>query len=337
MKALFNCHVPFSLAHGGAQIQIEQTRLGLERLGVTVEPLRWWDDRQEGEILHHFGRIPTGLLRLAHDRGMKVVMTDLLTSVGSRSMPRVRLLKVMIRMVERTVPAGMRIPFNWDSYRLADACVVNTEHESYLVRYLYGTCPSRVHVVPNGVEEIFFSSPRASRGKWLVCTATITPRKRVLELARAAVAAQTPLWVIGKPYGAGDDYSARFAALAQAHPDLLHYRGPINDRAELAGIYRSARGFVLLSTMETRSLSSEEAAACECPLLLSDLPWARDVFKEQAVYCPVDVEAAKTARVLREFYDRAPQCPVPRKPLSWLDVAQDYERVYRQVLSGKRP
>ena len=39
--------------------------------------------------------------------------------------------------------------------------------------------------------------------------------------------------------------------------------------------YREARGFVLLSAMESLSLSALEAAACECPLFLSDLPWAR--------------------------------------------------------------
>ena len=40
MKVLFDCHLPFMLAHGGMQIQIEQTRAALERLGVEVEPLR---------------------------------------------------------------------------------------------------------------------------------------------------------------------------------------------------------------------------------------------------------------------------------------------------------
>jgi hypothetical protein len=45
MKVLFNNHTPFMLAHGGAQIQIEQKMAALGRAGVEVEPLRWWDDR----------------------------------------------------------------------------------------------------------------------------------------------------------------------------------------------------------------------------------------------------------------------------------------------------
>ena len=37
MKVLLDSNVPFALAHGGAQIQIEQTKKGLEGVGVEVE------------------------------------------------------------------------------------------------------------------------------------------------------------------------------------------------------------------------------------------------------------------------------------------------------------
>jgi len=69
MKVLLECHMPFMLAHGGAQIQIEQTWAALEKLGVIVEPLRWWDETQSGDVLHHFSRIPIHIQRLAHQRG----------------------------------------------------------------------------------------------------------------------------------------------------------------------------------------------------------------------------------------------------------------------------
>jgi len=37
MKVLLDSNVPFALAHGGAQIQIEQTKKGLEEVGVVVK------------------------------------------------------------------------------------------------------------------------------------------------------------------------------------------------------------------------------------------------------------------------------------------------------------
>jgi glycosyltransferase involved in cell wall biosynthesis len=330
MKVLFNYPLPFMIAHGGAQIQIEQTQAALEKVGVEVEPLRWWDDRQRADILQNFGRMPTHHLRMAQEKGIKVVISDLLTAHGSRSRARHFLHRSFIKLARRTSPS-LGMIFGWDTYRLADACLALTPLEADLMKNLFGAPAERVHVIPNGVEEAFLNSRPATRGKWLVCTATITERKRVVELAEAGVKAQTPLWIIGKPYSEAEPYAKRIRELAQQHADILRFEGPINDRAKLATIYREARGFVLLSTMESLSLSALEAAACECPLLLSDLPWARTSFKEDASYCPI-ADADTTAQVLRKFYDAAPNLKVPPRPMGWIDVAQKLKKIYEEIL-----
>ncbi|MEI9959638.1 MAG: glycosyltransferase [Limisphaerales bacterium] len=189
---------------------------------------------------------------------------------------------------------------------------------------------------PTAWEEVFLNSQPATRGPWLVCSATITERKRVLELARAAVRARTPLWVLGKPYAESDPYAQQFKQLAAAEPQWLRYEGAVNDRAALARIYRESRGFVLLSTMETRSLAAEEAAACECPLLLSDLPWAHATFDNAAIYCPITKSTEQTADALRSFYDAAPTLRIPPKPATWIDIAQQLKRIYGHVLNTSR-
>lgn len=99
----------------------------------------------------------------------------------------------------------------------------------------------------------------------------------------------------------------------------------------LSQIYREARGFVLLIAWESLSLSALEAAACECPLLLSNLPWARTVFQDRASYCPLVKSVARTAKELRRFYDAAPGLPLPPRPLTWLEVAQQLETLYRSL------
>jgi glycosyltransferase involved in cell wall biosynthesis len=331
MKILLNCHVPFSLAHGGAQIQIEQTQAGLEKIGVEVESLRWWDDKQTGDILHHFGRIPATLLELARQKGMKVVMAELLTGQGSRPVARLKFQRFLNRAAEKILPGSIRQRLDWESYRLADALIALTPWEAQLMTWLFNAPPQKVHVVPNGVEEPFFESQKATRGQWLVSTTTITERKRVLESAEAAVAAKTPLWIIGKPYSDSDPYARSFLALARSNPQIIRYEGAISDRAQLARIYREARGFVLLSAMESLSLSALEAAACECPLLLSDLPWARTTFREDARYCPI-ASPSGMAPFLRQFYDDAPNLKSPAKPPTWTDVAVQFKAVYEKVL-----
>ncbi len=84
MKVLFNHILPFSLAHGGAQIQIEQTKASLERAGVEVEFLRWWDASQRGDILHYFGPPSAAHADLVRQKGMKLVVTQLLGGLGVR-------------------------------------------------------------------------------------------------------------------------------------------------------------------------------------------------------------------------------------------------------------
>ena len=334
MKVLFDHRTPFSLAHGGAQVQIEQTRDALRGIGVDVETLRWWDDRQSADIIHFFGRMPSDHIRMAHQKGIKVVLAELLTAQGSRSKAQLARQRLISRTVERIAPQSFTAAFQWDSYRLADACVALTSWEAHLMSYLFDAPAERVHVVPNGVEDIFLNTPAApARGPWLVCTATITERKGVVELAEAAVAANSPVWIIGKAYGDSDPYAQRFFALARKHSQIIRFEGPIQDRAQLARIYREARGFVLLSSMESLSLSALEAAACECPLLLSDLPWARGTFGEHASYCPLT--SANVAH-LKTFYEKAPTLKPPPKPVGWDQIARQLKAVYERVLSTSR-
>jgi glycosyltransferase involved in cell wall biosynthesis len=236
-------------------------------------------------------------------------------------------------ILRKILPATFTARMAWDTYRIADACIANTAWEAHLMHYLFGAPKERIHVVPNGVEEIFLNSAPAARGPWLVCTATITERKRVLELAETAARAQTPVWIIGKAYSDADPYARKFFALAKQQSQIIRYEGAIADRVRLARIYREARGFVLLSAMETRSLSAEEAAACECPLLLSDLPWARSTFGGHASYCPL-VGPERATGFLRKFYDAAPSLKPPPKPASWPEIARQFKAVYERVLNA---
>jgi glycosyltransferase involved in cell wall biosynthesis len=335
MKVLFDHHLPFALAHGGFEHPHVQTKLALEKAGIETDYVRWWDAAQRGDLIHFAGRPAGDYITFAHGRGCKVVVAELLTATGSRSRSELALQKMAIEVFRKILPATFATRMAWDAYRLADAFIANTAWEAHLMQYLFDAPEERVHVVPNGVEEIFLKSTPAARGPWLVCTATLTERKRVLELAESAVRARTPVWIIGKPYADSDPYAQKFFALAKQQPQILRYEGAVSDRARLARIYREARGFVLLSAMETRSLSAEEAAACECPLLLGDLPWARSTFGGHASYCPL-VNPEATAGYLRKFYDAAPTLKPPPKPASWLEIARQLKAIFESALNAPK-
>ena len=338
MKVLFDHPLPFALAHGGFQIQIEQTKAALERQGTEVEHLRWWDDRQTGQIIHYFGRPNGGYIELAQAKGMKVVAAELLTGLGSRSAGARFLQRSLMQATETVLPRTFWSRLAWDAYQKADAFVALTQWEAYLMKSMFGAAEAKVHVIPNGVESIFFPAPGDAKEKpeadYLVCTAAIHPRKRVLELALGAVRGKVPVWIIGKPYSESDSYYRQFLDVQKENAGLIRYEGGISDRGRLAKIYRMARGFVLLSTMESLSLSALEAAASRCPLLLSDLPWARTVFGADAVYATGSPSAENLSVILRTFFEEAPFKKPSFQPLNWDEVARQLDACYHSLLGS---
>lgn len=330
MKILFDHPNPFLLAHGGFQIQIEQTKRALEELGTEVEWLRWWDSTQPGDIIHYFGRPGGAYIHFAHQKGIRVVMSELLTGLGSQSAAQRRLQKGLTTISQKLLPSSFTAKLAWEAYKKADAVVALTPWEKQLMVEMFDAWPEKVHVIPNGVEEVFFQkSENQEKGTWLVCTATITERKRVLELAEAAILAKTPLWIIGTPYSEQDPYYLKFLQTVKKSDGLIRYQGGISNRERLAETYRSSRGFVLMSTMESLSLSALEAAASGCPLLLSDLPWARSSFADRALYCS-DSSLRGMTHSLRDFYD-SHHHPPPLTPPRWKDVAASLSDLYRGI------
>lgn len=334
MKIAFDCHVPFYFAHGGVQIQVEQTMAALKREGVEVCPLPWWDDSISPDLIHFFGKPTLSYARLVKQKQIRLVVADLLTSQGSRKAWQ-RLPFRLVCAVDRLLGGKLRHKLGWSVYDLADCCACLTEWEAKLIRTMYGARTARIEIVPNGVERVFLEGQgNQARGDYLVTTVTITPRKRVVETVRAAALARVKLRVIGKPYHSQDPYHLLFLqALQEARP-WVEYVGPIEDRAQLAGEYRKAAGFVLLSAMESQSLSALEAAACGCPLLLSDLPWAQSSFGPEASYAPLAPEE-KTAPFLRRFVEGISNAPKVKRVSSWDDVASRLVEIYREAITSR--
>jgi glycosyltransferase involved in cell wall biosynthesis len=337
MKVLIDHQLPFLLAHGGLQIQIEQTKAALEKIGVEVEYLRFWNPEQKADVLHIFGRCTRVYIQLAQRKGIAVVMSDLLSETGSRSRQALLAQKLVIRAARRILPTGFLSRMGWDSFRAADAVIALTPWESQLMVDLFGADRARLHVVPNGVEECFFTNaPAESREDWLVSTATITARKRVIELAEAAVAGKVKVRIVGKPYSEQDPYYRRFVKIWQSHPEYIEYAGPILDREELARVYSRARGFVLFSIFESLSLSALEAAAAGCPLLVTDLPWARSTFGKNAFYCSPAATAEQAGQHMKSFSQNIAAQPKPPRPLRWVDVAKQLLDVYTVAVERVR-
>jgi glycosyltransferase involved in cell wall biosynthesis len=336
MKILFDHSSPFLLAHGGFEIQIEETKRALEQLGVAGDYLRWWDAEQSGDIIHFFGAAPVGYIEQARRKSLKIIQTPLLTETCNRSDRRLKMQGAMTQaLLALPFAAGVKRQLSWKSFVFCDINVVGLEAERQVLEWVYGVPPERISVLPLGVAQEFLAAgPATLRGDFLICVGTITERKNTNLLARMARKTQVPILFVGKPYDESDPYWIEFATLIDSR--WVRHHPHIKKPAELIDLYRRARGSVVMSRYENWCLAAHEAAACGLPLLLPKQKWSLERFGNEASYFSGEGTAANAAE-LKAFYDRSSTAPTPRiKLYSWAEVGQQLKEIYKRLLSSSR-
>lgn len=332
MKVLFYSPNPFFLAHGGTQTLLESLMREIAGHGVTVEPARWWDDRQAGDILHFMNRPTHTLAQCARQKKFKTVMTENIDQTASRPHFDLWLRRALFE-VDRTLGGKVGHRLGLEVYRMLDAAVYAVELERRVAQYLYSAPAAKCHVIPHGVDDSALEelSAPAVEGDYLISVATIIPRKNTVLLARAAIIARIPVIFLGMPYNQEDAYYREFLSVVDdryvRHPGFV----PAKEKHRLL---REARGFALLSQFESGCIAVHEAAAAGLPLFLPTLPWAKDVYGH--------VPAAKFVKLgspdaiaprLAEFYSAAHRSNRQTFPvLTWREVARKYIDVYERIL-----
>jgi glycosyltransferase involved in cell wall biosynthesis len=332
MKVIFYHANPFFLAHGGTQTLVEALMREIAGLGVEVEPARWWDERQRGDILHFINRPGSSLVQGARQKGFKTVMTENIDQTSSR--PTFQLwLRRFAFQCDRTMGGPLSLRLNMEVYQLLDATVYVVELERQVAHYLYATPLDRSRVIPHGLDEDALTdlAKPEPESDYLISVATIIPRKNPVLLAQAARLAQVPIVFLGKPFDENDPYFQQFKKLVEGR--FVRYPGFVS-RDEKHRLIRGARGFALLSQFESGCIAVYEAAAAGLPLLLPNLPWAARVYQDVRDKQFLSLQTAEgLAPKLRQFYQRAHRQPGQSFPImSWRDVGRRYVELYESVL-----
>lgn len=337
MKILFYSPLPFALAHGGAQIQIEQTLAALMAAGVEAEPVRWWDDRQRGDLIHYFGVAPLTHIEHARDKGIPIVMNHLFTAACNRSAAQLRRQGWLVRTILRLpFGEGIKSQLAWRSFGRCATNVVGLAAERRVLELVYGVPRERVDLVPLGLDQTFLEARPGKRdGDFLLCAGTITQRKNSVALARLARAAQVPILFVGKPYAETEPYWQEFRGLVDGR--WVRHQPHVAGSAAMVALLQSARGAVVLSDHENWCLTAHEAAACGVPVLLPDQNWSRERFGNQAHYFERIGFSSRNVEILRQFYAATPNLPAPAIQLfSWAEVAVRLKAIYERVLKTAR-
>jgi glycosyltransferase involved in cell wall biosynthesis len=158
----------------------------------------------------------------------------------------------------------------------------NSVSEYTRLKELYG-CQTNYVVVPNAVDGgLFrFNSHIKKDPKLVLCVARIEGIKNQLNLIRALNNSSYQLVIIGAPAPNQLSYYHACREIAAAN---ISFTGHLSQE-ELVGYYQKAKVHVLPSWFETTGLSSLEAAAMGCNIVITDKGDTKEYFGNDAVYC----------------------------------------------------
>jgi len=177
--------------------------------------------------------------------------------------------------------AAVRIDHEARIAASCDAIVVSTEHERGQLRRLYALPPSRLRIIPCGVDLCTFTpGTRAERREarrtldlgdapTLLFVGRLDPIKGIELLLESVAALRTPAQLVvvgGNPDGDPEVERLRDRAATLGLAERAHFPGAV-PQPELVRYYRAADALVVTSRYESFGLAAVEALACGTPVV----------------------------------------------------------------------
>jgi glycosyltransferase involved in cell wall biosynthesis len=208
----------------------------------------------------------------------------------------------------------------------------NSVSEYHRIEELYGR-PASYMVVPNAVDgDLFRFNKQLQKDPFLViCVARIEGRKNQLNLIRALNNTQFQLIIIGAPAPNQQSYFQMCRETAASNVRFIDHI----PQEELVAYYQRAKVHVLPSWFETTGLSSLEAAAMGCNVVITDKGDTMEYFGNHAVYCspssPKSIyEAVEKASLLP--YDEKLQLKISTL-YTWQLASHHTAEGYKKIIS----
>lgn len=368
MKVLFQTRTNLYSAPGGDLIQIENTKKYLEKIGISVDISLELQPNLDGyDIVHLFNLMDPQDIYLqmqnAKLQGKKIVLSTIyglytefdrkgrsgLMSFIFRILSpyQIQYIKILMRhLAEKRLHKGVLKMLLKGNYNLMKSIADNTNvflpnsvSEMNRVAKEFKLKSYKYVNVPNAIDKDVFTQSVVSaefekyRG-CILCAARIEGRKSTLNLVRAVKDLPYILVLAGKE-----------SANQKSYVDMVHneagenvvFLGPLSHE-KLRELYSVAKVHALVSWMETPGLSSLEAAAMDCNVVLTNKGDTYEYFGDMAFYCePDDVSTIKDA-ILKAY--NAPVLPQLKEKVleqyNWEKTAEMTAIGYRLALNEEK-
>ena len=358
MKIAFITRSTLYSVPGGDTEQIIQTARFLKEMGIAVELFLTTEkiDYSKYDLLHVFNITrPADILFHIAKTTKPVVVSTILVDYTEYDMHH---RKGLPGLILRFFPAGaneyVKTIARWvlrkDSLRSksylwkgqsrsireilkkASLLLPNSEMEYKALEHTYGV-RKNYSVIHNGIDHSLFSFlPEMKKDDQLVLSAArIEGRKNQLNLIKALNGTAYTLLLTGLPAPNQRRYYDECRRIASGNV-IFCGRVPVKTLLEY---YSKAKVHVLPSWHETCGLSSLEAAAMGCNIVVTDKGFTREYFGDDAFYCdPGDPDSIFKA------VEEAARCSSQKKlqqnilkQYTWQQAAADTLDAYRKIIS----
>jgi glycosyltransferase involved in cell wall biosynthesis len=337
MKVSYLPYQPHCFAFGGFEIQMLGALEAVKKNGVNASALNPWSRSDDFDILHCWG---LGLphyenIHWAKRSGKKVVLTGLLP-YHEFLIEKIRhLVSSYIRKNYFLLEMAAKV----DAFTVLNNVQAEICHKHYKVPY------DRIHIIPNivsdrfyaagneqSVKEIFFK--KYSFTEFVLTTGNVCARKNQLNLAKACIALDRKLVIIGKPLAGEEAYAQKVQELELSNKNILWIKGMPENSPELVSAYLNSSVFALPSYIENQPISLLEAAVLRKPLLIADRAYARQSYYQHA--CLVNPDSSTSiAEGLQKVFSQPQRHITPAsfvEGFTELAIGVQYASVYKSLL-----
>jgi glycosyltransferase involved in cell wall biosynthesis len=328
MKVLFQTRTNLYDAPGGDLIQINKTKLFLEKQGVIVDIcLDFNPDLTGYDLVHLFNLMDPQDIYLqmlnAKKQNKKIVLSTIyglyteferkarggfFQKLANYLSPyQIGYIKLIVRHFhEKRFHKGVYYMLFKGYYKLmkevadnVDVFLPNSHSEMNRVAKEFKLKKFKYVAIPNSIDKsVFKKESLQTENKFdqyencIVCAARIEGRKSTLNLVRAVKNTNYRLVLVGNTSLNQKEY------IKQVHEEAgenVVFLGQISHE-DLRDLYKVAKVHALVSWMETPGLSSLEAGAMDCNIVVTKKGDTQEYFEDFAYYCePDDVNSIKNA------------------------------------------
>lgn len=305
MKVLFHAYnTCCQTESGGVQVRIRKIKALLEERGIIVDYFSTFETKLRNyDVLHIFSlkEESFGLVASAKKQGLKIVISPIVNTTKRRAHSitnSIRFARLFTRLSSESI--------EYQRYRIMQMCdyvFVESQTEAIFIEKYYRVAPSKIKVVPNGVEEPVPATDSIYEKLGKKCTyvlqvGRIEPLKNTLKTIQAVKGANYDLVVIGgKAAWGSDSYYNQCIDVAKSMSNV-HMLGWLDPKSDLlSSAYQHAQAVVLPSETETFGLVALEGAMAGAHVCIANNLAILDfnVFNKELTFDSSDIKDIRRA------------------------------------------